>query len=537
MPMYLKRDTIRLLEASVESISMAVTALGLPKRYELRESAAENSVAIGLAGVSVELAMSAIIVQAKGEQALCMPSGFYKTGTHIVDDFKTLITSQIPKLVFLTQNVANPSEHIATILSLTSKFKLLTKSRAGGLHAGKGPSRDVCIACVNDVIVFIQLLGKSSRIKPYTETVPHIIEMPKSYELIVDDLVAKLNQSTSADDKATAISSIYLVIPDLPTEEPEWLGAFDRLIVSPRNNDITFLLDTLKSSKYASLIKVAKSADAIPVVVQKGNPVALPIEPQYLKKSFSDIRDRWYADRGTANGRLDQKQFDPPPIESVYEIFAFQFHILQITHNEEEQLTAADTWPLVASSLCYPGTLGPYWYFVRKTSDWGQLELYMSRAVKVGGKTLRTGFKEFKSSFDALKNGKSLSKSEKYVAELLKDYEQSCGRRESLLNLGTKHIKKEKELCAEAYVDLTEVANEEMPVGKVLIKLAENQYTFSSEGSRKYWARILCEAASEIEDTPGLLAILKSSELTVAYTAARKAFRTIDFINYGPKIE
>ena len=321
MPMYLKRDTIRLLEASVESISMAVTALGLPKRYELRESAAENSVAIGLAGVSVELAMSAIIVQAKGEQALCMPSGFYKTGTHIVDDFKTLITSQIPKLVFLTQNVANPSEHIATILSLTSKFKLLTKSRAGGLHAGKGPSRDVCIACVNDVIVFIQLLGKSSRIKPYTETVPHIIEMPKSYELIVDDLVAKLNQSTSADDKATAISSIYLVIPDLPTEEPEWLGAFDRLIVSPRNNDITFLLDTLKSSKYASLIKVAKSADAIPVVVQKGNPVALPIEPQYLKKSFSDIRDRWYADRGTANGRLDQKQFDPPPIESVYEIF------------------------------------------------------------------------------------------------------------------------------------------------------------------------------------------------------------------------
>ena len=29
MPMYLKRDTIRLLEASVESISLAVAALGL----------------------------------------------------------------------------------------------------------------------------------------------------------------------------------------------------------------------------------------------------------------------------------------------------------------------------------------------------------------------------------------------------------------------------------------------------------------------------------------------------------------------------
>ena len=105
MPMYLKRDTIRLLEASVESISMAVAALGLPKRYELREPASENAIAIGLAGVSVELAMSAIIVQAKSEQALRFPTGYYKTGTHIVDDFKALITSQIPKMVFLTQNV------------------------------------------------------------------------------------------------------------------------------------------------------------------------------------------------------------------------------------------------------------------------------------------------------------------------------------------------------------------------------------------------------------------------------------------------
>ncbi|WP_420811121.1 MAG: hypothetical protein ACJ3UO_05635 [Dehalococcoides mccartyi] len=98
--MYLKRDTIRLLEASVNSISMAVTSLGLPQRYELREAASENAIAIGLAGVSVELAMSSIIVQAQGEQALCLPSGYYKTGTHIVDDFKALINSQIPKMLF-----------------------------------------------------------------------------------------------------------------------------------------------------------------------------------------------------------------------------------------------------------------------------------------------------------------------------------------------------------------------------------------------------------------------------------------------------
>ncbi len=272
MPMYLKRDTIRLLEASVNAISMAVTSLGLPQRYDFRESDSENSIAIGLAGVSVELAMSSIIVQAQGEQALCLPSGYYKTGTHIVDDFRALITSQVPKMLFLTQGIKNPTEHITTIIELSSQFKLLTKFRAGGLHAGKGPSRDVCIACVNNVINFINLIGESSRIKPYTETVPRIITMPKSYELIIDDLIGKLDKSVSNFDKASALASVYLVIPELPKEEPEWLQAFDRVLVTPKSNDIAFLIDTLQRSKYASLVKVAKSGTTIPVTVQKETP-------------------------------------------------------------------------------------------------------------------------------------------------------------------------------------------------------------------------------------------------------------------------
>ncbi|QAT49548.1 hypothetical protein EQM14_07010 [Caproiciproducens sp. NJN-50] len=537
MPMYLKKDTIRLIEASVDSISMAVTSLGLPQRYELRESSSENAIAVGLAGVSVELAMSSIIVQAQGEQSLHLPSGYYKTGTHIVDNFRALITSQIPKMLFLTQGIKNPAEHISKILKYTPKFKLLTKSRAGGLHAGKGPSRDVCIACVNDVINFINLLGESSRIKPYTETVPRIIAMPKSYDLIIDDLIGKMDKSTSDIDKANMLSSIYLVIPELPEEEPEWVQAFDRLMISPKETDISFLLDTLQNSKYASLIKVAKSADALPVTVQKGNPNALPIEPQYLKKSFSDIRDRWYADRGTANGRLDQKQFDPPPIESVYEIFSLQFHVLQITRSEDELLTATDTWPLVAASLSYPGTLGPYWYFVRKTSDWGQMEAYINRAVKYGGQSLRTGFKEFKPWFDALRKGKALPKTEEHVIKLLSEYEETSNKRKALTKLSEKNEKKDKALCENAKSDLAQVYGEEKSIGEILIKLAENKYAFNNDGSRSYWARVLCEAASEMEDSQGLLAILKSQELSVAHSAARKALRMIDFINFGPKIE
>lgn len=537
MPMYLKKSTIRLLEASVEAISLAVMSIGLPRRHELRESASETAAAIGLTGVAVELVMSAIIVQANGEQALKLPSGYYKTGTHIVEDFRTLIASQIPKMLFLTQSVENGPEHISKILEASSKFKLLTKSRAGGLHAGRGPSRDVCIACINDVINFIHLLGESSRIRPYTETVPHIIEMPKSYELIVDDLIQKINHSTSDEEKGSALASIYLVIPDLPAEEPTWIQAFDRLMVAPQNRDITFLLDTLQNSKYASLIKVTKSADSIPVSIQKGNPAALPIEPQYLKKSFSDIRDRFYADRGIANGRLEQQQFDPPPIESVYEIFALQFHALGIVDDENAKLTAVDTWPLIASSLSYPGTLGPYWYFIRKTSDLGQLESYINKAARISRKQSQAGFKEFKNSLDAVKNAKPITKREQYVTTLLSGYDQACAKRQSLIALSEKYIGKDKQLCNEACIDLIKVQDEELSLGAILIKIAERTYTFSDEASRKYWARIICEVAVEPEDMPGLLAILKTPELSVAHTAVRKSFRIIDFLNYGPTIE
>ena len=58
MPMYLKRDTIRLLEASVEAISLAVTSLGLPQRHLFREDVAQNSISIGSVTVTASAALS-----------------------------------------------------------------------------------------------------------------------------------------------------------------------------------------------------------------------------------------------------------------------------------------------------------------------------------------------------------------------------------------------------------------------------------------------------------------------------------------------
>ena len=64
-----KKDSVRFLESSIETISMAITSLGIPERIDLRNNLAKNSVTIGMTGISAELAMSAILTQANGKKA------------------------------------------------------------------------------------------------------------------------------------------------------------------------------------------------------------------------------------------------------------------------------------------------------------------------------------------------------------------------------------------------------------------------------------------------------------------------------------
>ena len=76
------------------------------------------------------------------------------------------------------------------------------------------------------------------------------------------------------------------------------------------------------------------------------------------------------------------------------------------------------------------------------------MEAYINKAAKFGGKALQTGLKEFKPSFEALRNEKTLSKKETWVSELLDAYDKAATKKESLATLVEKHQGKEKELCA-----------------------------------------------------------------------------------------
>lgn len=536
MPMYLKKDTIRFIEASIEAISMAITSLGLPDRIELRNDLAKNSVTIGMVGISAELAMDSILTQANGSKSLLLPSGYYKSASNILEDFKKLIKERNLKISFLIKDVNDVEQMLNDILKKLTKFKLLMPLRASGVHAGIGVSKDVCIVAINDVIDFLNLISKSSRIKPYTLSIPKKIEIIKENQIVIDELIEKLKNSNDIIEKANAIASIYLVTPELPENSEKWMESFEKLMISPKASDISFLLDTLKDSKYASLIKVSGNDLGLPVVVEKDNPSAIPIEPQFLRKSFTSIKDRFYADTRSANGRLDENVLDVPPIESIYEIFTFKFEKLGIQTDENGQISHTETWSLICSSLTYAGTIGPIWYFIRKTDNIKQLKGYLKKALKTMDTKLNKNFGRIEKCFNAITNNEYIDIEEKYVKDIIIMKNNADTRRENLREIIERQKGTSKELTDNAMEDFKEFENEDITLGDMIINILDDKYSFNNN-DKMYWAKSFCEAATEEEDLDGILAILKTKEMRQIHTVARKAIQMIDFVNYGPSIK
>ena len=536
MPKYLKKDSIRFLESSIETISMAITSLGIPERIDLRNNLAKNSVTIGLVGISAELAMSAILIQANGKNSLLLPSGYYKSASNILDDFKKLIKERNLKISFLIKDVDDMEKMFNDILNKLPKFKLLMSLRASGIHAGIGVSKDVCIVEINEVIDFLSLISKSSRIKPYTFSIPKKIEVIKENQILIDELIEKLKNSNDIIEKANAIASIYLVAPELPEHSERWMDSFEKLMISPKANDISFLLDTLKDSKYASLIKVSKSEIGLPVVVEKDNPLSLPIEPQFLKKSFTSIKDRFYADTSVSNGRLEDNILDVPPIDSIYEIFTFKFEKLGIETNKSGLISHNETWSLICSSLTYAGTIGPIWYFIRKTDNINQLKADLKKALNTADTKLIKNLKKIKGSFDAVFSEEEIESTQEYVRNIIEIKEFADKKRENLAILIEKQKGTPKELKGVALEDFKKFEDEEITLGDLIINIIDNKYKFNNN-VKIYWAKNFCEASNEEDDLEGILAIIKTKEMKSIHTVARKAIQMIDFVNYGPSVK
>lgn len=531
MPVYLRHDSIRLLEASTESLHLAVSSLGVEKRIQFRESTAKWSAEIGLIGAAAELAMSAALIQASGSSAIARGAGKFKTFSEILEDFRTLVISAPPGSNFLTKDIEDPASHRQRLHELTLSFRRLASVRAAGLHAGSGLLWEATVAQANQVAEFLDVLAQSSRIRPYLSAIPRCLLFDKERTVIIEDLSRRL-ATAEGSERSQTLASIFLIFPDTPGQEPEWIDAFERISVAPRDQDISYLLDILGTATPATMRRTSAGGEGIAVTVTPNDPNALPIAPQFLRRQFNQIQDQWYADIANSNGRIRQDVLDLPPTEAVREVFALGFESTNILA-AGIHFTSNESWPFIASSFNCNGTPGPYWFLVRKTNDLNQLEGQLRRAVQVGPRVLSRNFEECRTGLEAIRNETPIARGSGHFTGLIDSIDRSELIKSRLVEKFDRALNTNRELPENFRQAIQRIQEEAAPIGPVL----ESILNLPSNSVKPFWAGTLAEVACNHDELVVLVRVLADQTLSQAHTAARKALRRIDFLLHGPPAE
>jgi hypothetical protein len=114
---------------------------------------------IGMIGVAAELAINGCVYQVYGKRGLENENGAFKSASAIIDDFITILKTPSSRLSFLLQGISDEPAHLYNLINKAKQFRTLAKSRAGGLHAGIGPSRDIALMMAKEVSDFLTLLA------------------------------------------------------------------------------------------------------------------------------------------------------------------------------------------------------------------------------------------------------------------------------------------------------------------------------------------------------------------------------------------
>ncbi len=477
--------------------------------------------------------MGACLVQAFGPTAIAKPTGYFKTFGLILVEFKKLVQEATPAASFLVQGVQQPAAHRNELLGKASSFRLLPGLRAAGLHAGRGLTWETTVVQANLIADFLELLGRSSRLKPYLNAISRCPYPSQPRALLLEDLTSRL---AKADPSAQSglLASIFLILPEAPEGEPDWLASLERVSVVPESKDISYLLDAVGKALPATLERTSSKAEAIRVKVRPAQEGSISITPHYLRRSFNQIRDRWHADVGNANGRLDQGFFAPPPVEAVREVFARGLTEADILEDGED-MSAHAAWVFVAASLSCAGTLGPYWFLVRRSQDLGQLRSRLRKAAECGSKTLRNNLPEATSGILAIEKSKPLSCDDVIFSKLGHEIEAAVYKKEQVDSRLERWAKDDsKPILSARFTDLVTQIRDSHTVTPAIEEVLSSNFPTAG---KSYWARTLAEISTEQNDTKGLLEIFFSEEAPGALTAARKALRRIDFHLYGPPID
>lgn len=505
----------------------------MPARGELRVESAQFAASAGLIGAAAEQALAAILVQVLGEEALMASANQFKSAREVLRDVRALLRAPVPRASFLTVGLDDAAAHRARLYQATEGFVLLFGERAAGLHAGRGPSRAVAMVQARRVLDFLNKLASSTRVRPYLDRIPRPQDAGVDRELLVDELARRFAQAETAVDRGQALRSLFLVLPEVPEEAPEWLAAFDRSAVAPSAEDVNLLLQTLEHAAPVRFQRLNAGGQGLPVAVRPQDPNALPIAAHHLRRAFGDIRDQFFADVGTANGRLDAGTLDVPPESFLLDLCVLGPAPLCQSLGRET-LTAHEVWPFVATALSQQGTERPFWFLASVVDDLGQLIGQLRRAFMV---SRRAQFRQQEvtvvGALEALRASRPLAPPAPLATFCKAAYAEAELSKQSLIAAIERSRGTGRDAGAEAEAVLRRVSEGELIAGQAYEAVAG----IAPLEARRYWARLLAGSSTDPEDRGMLVQVLRHPDLTPAQTAARRALKLIDAIAYGPQIE
>lgn len=527
MPRLLKRGTIQRLEGGLGALRLALFGLAIPHCEAEGTSPSDQAPEIGLIGTSAELALSACVFEVLGQAVLVKPDGRFLVAREVLDTFRKMLRSGVPRLSMLTRGIEDAIAHLEALAEATASFPVLFSSRATGLHVGSGVSRDVALAAATDVHRFLETLRKGNRWAPYLRTVPLVPPVSRERVLIAEELARALRAKGGGREAGRQLQSIFLVLPGLIEDTPEWLDAFDRVQVAPRKKDLTVLLKSLQGAGTGDLLRVGRGARGIAARIENENPDAIPVSLTRFRRKTTDIGERFFIDINEANTYLDKGILHTPPIQSLYEYFAVGVEGLGLPGElVSGGLTGHDAWPFIATALGYQGTPGPVFFVASRTkrSEEGQLLARLRTASGLRSYLLKR-LPHYEPMIRTVISG-PLGTASALQEEIAAEFQLRLERREELAERVEKRFDKLSTPEEPGRAFLTQLEEEEDLSGLLLRLVQEPNYLGRASIPT---LRDLLDAVTEREELGVLLELLRSDLAQSVGTNARRAIRALDF--------
>lgn len=541
MPQFMKSSAIALLDGGIESYLLALHGMTLPSTRIRRKQETRYAPILGLFGASVELLVKACLVQIKGPGAMYkdddVSSGIYRFGTEVLKDLRKTIRDADSSIVNLWEKPAAFEKVQKLLLHYMDKFKLLQELRANGLHAGIGCSRDITVSTANDIYQFIVLLSESKKLKAYLKNIPAPEATVRDREAIIEDLSRRMNNSKNDGEKLSYLRNMYLVLPYIPEIEPEWISAFDKAsVLPPKAEDVKYLVQTLSEAHSIYLLKSRGGKEGLPVRIEPGNPNALPIAIQNIKRTLSSIPDQFNNDVLTSNTRIEQSRLDLPIEDFIIDLYVLGLEQSKILMNQNTKLTAQQVWPFVVSAYSTQGSPRPCWFFIRACDELDQLIAFLNRAKDIGNGYLTRRINTVIKCINAIKERTpvNLNAEQDSIFKGVRPYYESIGKikpeqRQPFIPM---FIKKYPLSDAVSAIVAEFVAGIQTP-GKVLESILKLDKL--SPNDRKV-ALALLPLCYDNENKNGLIAVLRTEHLSGYISMARKMMFFIDMLFDGPNI-